>query len=152
MPRPKRSSFKSLPPGSGRAVKPINWARVDELLMAGCDGSEIAAVFHMHPHTFYDRVQIEKGMHFTHYQVERLSEGNSMLREQQFLKAVGKTELGDNTMLVWLGKNRLKQVDKQPDERATETVGLIHNLIAKAAGKDIEPQPVQQTIPEHKGK
>ena len=53
-------------------------------------------------------------------------------------------------MLIWLGKNRLGQVDKQPEERATETLGLINEIIAKASGKD-ESKSVPQTTTEHPG-
>jgi hypothetical protein len=117
----------------------------------------------MHPETFYDRVRLEKGICFTEYQLQRACEGESMIRETQFLKAIGKTEKGDNTMLIWLGKNRLKQVDKQPEEKATETIGLIHNMITKLASTegvnfkpritqkeiDIESQPESEASSEH---
>lgn len=133
--RPPRKKTITRPQG-GRSTKKINWKRVDELLMAGCTGVEIAAVFDMHPHTFYDRVLKEKTVCFTDYQSEKRFVGDTLIKEAQFLKAIGKAEIGDNTMLVWLGKNRLGQVDRQPEERATETLGLIHAMISKIAGED----------------
>jgi hypothetical protein len=94
-----------------RPEKPIDWKVVDQLLMAGCLGTEIAANFDMHPDTFYNRVEQQYGMGFTAYCSEKRSKGDSLLRAKQFEKALEK----DNTMLIWLGKQRLQQ--KEPESR-----------------------------------
>lgn len=91
-----------------RPNKPIDWQRVEELLEANCHGTEIASIYGMHPNTFYDRVVQEYGMSFTEFSTRKKETGNAYLREAQYLKALDK----DNTMLVWLGKNRLNQSDK----------------------------------------
>lgn len=88
-----------------RPVKPLDWKKVDNLLMAGCHGTEIAANFDMHPETFYRKVQEEKKVGFTEYSALKRSQGDSLLRAKQFEKALEK----DNTMMIWLGKNRLNQ-------------------------------------------
>lgn len=90
-----------------RPEKPINWKLVDDLLIAGCNGSEIASHFDMHPDTLYRRIEEQYGMGFTAYCSEKRQRGDSILRSKQFEKAMK----GDNTMLVWLGKNRLKQAE-----------------------------------------
>lgn len=90
-----------------RPEKPIDWNLVDNLLIAGCFGTEIAAHFDLHHETFYNRVQDKYGMGFTAYRAEKLYKGDSILRAKQFEKA----SKGDNMMLIWLGKNRLKQKD-----------------------------------------
>jgi hypothetical protein len=90
-----------------RPEKPINWKLVDDLLIAGCLGTEIAPHFDIHPTNFYIRVEQEYGMSFTAYSAEKRQKGDSILRAKQFEKATK----GDNTMLVWLGKNRLKQAE-----------------------------------------
>ncbi len=118
MPRPKR---EGIPNRHSRPTKPINWDLVDELLLAGCDGAEIAPHFDMHPHTFYDRVQLEKGMLFTDYRLEKKSKGESILRHAQYKKAIGATDKGDNTLLIWLGKVRLDQRETQEISVAPET-------------------------------
>lgn len=94
---------------AGRPSLEINWNRVDELLEAGCLGSEIAPVFSMHPHTFYDHVEKKYGMKFSEFRQRKMAKGDSLLREVQYNKAIGKTKDGDNTLLIWLGKNRLNQ-------------------------------------------
>jgi hypothetical protein len=65
----------------------------------------------MHYQTFYDRVCLEKGMGFTEYSQQKKEQGNSILRKVQFKKA----SEGDNTLLIWLGKNRLKQERKEKE-------------------------------------
>jgi hypothetical protein len=95
---------------AGRPYKPIDWKRVDELLEAGCTGGEIAPHFNMHHDTFYERVQTDHGVTFTEYADKKRQKGGSLIREKQYKKALK----GDNSMLIWLGKNRLGQKDN-PD-------------------------------------
>lgn len=92
---------------TGRNVKLVDWKRVDELLMAGCNGTEICPHFDMHHDTFYRKVEEKFGISFTAYSALKKNKGDSLLREKQFEKALQ----GDNTMMVWLGKNRLGQKD-----------------------------------------
>jgi hypothetical protein len=51
----------------GRPRKPIDWKRVDRLLMAGCKGTEIAPHFDMHYETFYRKVEKKYKVGFTEY-------------------------------------------------------------------------------------
>lgn len=99
--------------------KLVNWELVDTLLLSGCTGTEIASHFNMHHDTFFRKLEKEKGVAFTAYCQEKRSKGDSLIKHQQFLKALGKTTEGDNTMLVWLGKNRLGQKEN-PDQESTE--------------------------------
>ena len=110
-----------------RPEKPINWEVVENLLVSGCLGTEIAAQFDMHPDTFYRRVEQQYGMGFTDYSSEKRCKGNAVLRAKQFEKAVKK---GDNSMLIWLGKNRLGQKETQesviPNQGALD---ITHELL-----------------------
>jgi predicted metal-binding transcription factor (methanogenesis marker protein 9) len=101
-----------------RPEKPIDWKRVDELLMCGCLGTEIAACFDMHPTTFYERVADKYKMSFTNYMSQKRSHGDTLLREAQHKKALK----GDNSMLIWLGKNRLGQKDQPTAIDVTDDV------------------------------
>lgn len=92
----------------GRTPKKIDWKLVDKLLISGCNGTEIAPHFDMHYQTFYDRVSQEYSIPFTEYQQLKRAHGHSLLRDKQFEKAMD----GDNTMLIWLGKHRLDQIEK----------------------------------------
>jgi hypothetical protein len=80
------------------------------LLEAGCPGTEIAPHFDLGYDRFYDRVQQQYGIGFTEYSQKIRQKGDSNIREKQYKKALK----GDNTLLIWLGKNRLGQKEN-PD-------------------------------------
>lgn len=105
----------------GRPEKPIDWELVDKLLEAGCLGTEIAPHFDMHPKTFYERVVQKHNVTFTEYSLEKCSKGDSALRSKQFEEALK----GDKMMLIWLGKQRLAQKDKSPEEIAAQSITHI---------------------------
>lgn len=98
-----------------RPQKPIDWAKVDQLLLAGCTGTEIAPHFDIHVENFYLRVQEQYGMGFTGYSALKRQQGDSLLKAKQFEKAMK----GDNTLLIWLGKTRLNQ--KEDDSKNPNT-------------------------------
>lgn len=112
--------------------KPIDWELVDKLLMAGCSGTEIAPHFNIHEDTLYNRTSERYGMHYSAYSAKMYEKGNSCLRNVQYDKALA----GDNTMMVWLGKNRLKQRDTPIDVTVTqmqiETSKAIMDQLTKA--------------------
>lgn len=110
---------------------PIDWNRVEAMLVAGCMGTEVAAFFAMHPETFYRRVQEEFGIGFTEYLQQKRSIGDSIIREKQYLKAIGLEKEGDNTLLIWLGKNRLKQSETPPNDASEQSVKQHDELMVQ---------------------
>ncbi len=98
--------------------KPIDWDLVDKLLLAGCSGAQIAPHFDMCYDNFYDRVMQEKKMFFTEYRALKKQQGDACLIAKQYEKAMS----GDNTMLVWLGKNRLKQKENPVEDTTPEDI------------------------------
>lgn len=111
-----------------RPEKEIDWDLVDRKLIAGCLGTEIAPFFDMHVNTFYDRVMLKYKMGFTAYCQQKRALGDSNIREVQYNKALE----GDNTMLIWLGKNRLKQ-SEAPQEISVspETLSGFNDLMGQ---------------------
>jgi len=107
-------------PTGGRPRKEIDWDVVDELLVSGCIGTEVAAFFGMHPETLYRRVEDRYKVAFSVYLQEKQSLGDAMVRKKQYLKALGIDKDGDNMMLIWLGKNRLKQSDTPVQDNINE--------------------------------
>lgn len=101
----------------------INWERVDELLACGCSGVEISASIGITNLTLYKHCEKKFGKSFSDYKSEKSAVGVSLIREQQYKKALGLTDKGDNTLLIWLGKNRLDQRDhaKEDDMKAMES-------------------------------
>lgn len=115
-----------------RPEKKLNWEEVDEFLSTGCLGTEIAAYYDMHPETFYRKVQEEFNIGFTEYSQQKKQIGDALIRRAQFHKALGINKDGDNTMLIWLGKQRLdqKEPDKAPDNVVDEkTVDIFDRLM-----------------------
>ena len=116
----------------GRPKADINWDMVDEYLIAGCSGREIAGLIGLNPATIYDRCEKDHGIPFSDYSQQRYSKGESLIRQKQFLKALKGD--GDNTMLIWLGKTRLGQ--KEPTngiEVDVNTATLFEQLMKALA-------------------
>lgn len=100
---------------TGRNEKIVDWSLVERKLIAGCNGTEIAGFLGMHHDTFYRKVEETYGISFTAYMQQKRSIGDTNLREVQYNKAIE----GDNAMLIWLGKNRLKQSESPQEIAAT---------------------------------
>ena len=113
----------------GRPEKPIDWKRVDELLEAGCHGTEICPHFDLTPERFYERVQQKYGVSFSIYSQGKKQKGDSCLRERQYLKALK----GDNMMLIWLGKDRLNQQENKYNSLNSLIINTIN--YSEALGK-----------------
>lgn len=94
---------------AGRPVIEIDMKKVDFFIEAGCSGCEIASMLGIHHDTLYDRIRDEHGVLFSEYSAKRRPKGDASIRVKQYQKALQ----GDNHMLIWLGKNRLKQKDKE---------------------------------------
>jgi len=102
---------------AGRAEITIDWKQVENLLMAGCSGAEIAASLGMHPETLYDRVVKEFKISFTDYSYKYKQKGDSLLKAKQFESAIKDKNI---PMQIWLGKNRLNQTDKNQTDLTTK--------------------------------
>ncbi len=92
---------------------PIDWDYVDAMLFDHLSGIEIAANLGCYPDTLYNRCEQEHGMNWTLYATPRKAKGDGAIKRMQMKKAMK----GDNTMLIWLGKQRLGQ-----RENASETI------------------------------
>ena len=92
---------------------PINWKEIGQMLQAGCHGVECAAYIGIDPETLYNRCKDDNGIGFSEFIRQNRRKGNALLRVKQFEVALKDK---DKTMLVWLGKQRLKQRDRFPEE------------------------------------
>lgn len=93
----------------GPKLTPIDWEQFDKLCSIQCSQREIAHWFECSVDTIERAVEREKGMKFAEYFEQKRGRGKIALRRKQYEKALG----GDNTMLLWLGKQYLEQADKQ---------------------------------------
>jgi hypothetical protein len=117
----------------GRPKADIDWDYVDSLLEAGCSGREISSTIGITPQTIYDRCLQDNKKEFSLYSQEKQAKGESLLRAHQYAKALGYTDKGDNTLLIWLGKTRLKQIDAS-QLAAAEAGKVNYNIVTDAKG------------------
>lgn len=103
---------------AGRPEITIDWKQVDNLLVAGCTGTEISSFLGVHPDTLYNQTEKFYGVKFSDYSAQKRQKGDSILRAKQFELA----SRGDKMMLIWLGKNRLKQKDTPDEITVTEEI------------------------------
>lgn len=108
---------------ANRKKIPIDWDKVDLMLEAGCLGTEVAGEFKCSADTLYNRCEEDKGVLFSDYRRQKTSRGDGRLRVSQYKKALR----GDNTMMVWLGKNRLMQ--KENPEALQEFNGKLIEVL-----------------------
>ncbi len=117
---------------------PIDWDVVDKMLEAGCLGSEIAGELGFSRHTLYDRCVAEKKILFSDYSFDKKNKGDGRLRISQYKKALK----GDNTMMVWLGKNRIGQKDNpETIEGFSGKLNEVLDFIKTIKGEDDFNQP-----------
>lgn len=102
----------------GRPRKEVDWKQFDQLCSIQCTEQEIAAWFDMKLDTLNARCKEKYDRTFSDVYGEKRQAGKSSLRRSQFKKAME----GNPTMLIWLGKQYLKQADKHEiDQNTTMT-------------------------------
>lgn len=114
-----------------RPEKPIDWNRVDQYLVGGMLGVEIAAYFDMHPKTFYDRVFEKYNITFTEYCQSKRSKGDGLLKVKSFEKAMN----GDNVQLTLNLKNRCGWSDKLHQTYANDPDNPVPEWIQNVNGQ-----------------
>ena len=141
---PRKKPLVTLKP-VGNTVVPIDWDLVDSLIQKGCNGVQIAARLDCHPDTLYARCKTERGMHYSDYSLQKRAKGDTYLVETQYDLALE----GDRTLLIFLGKTRLGQIEARHKDDNTEQLGQLMQLISTLAGKPIElPQTAEKASDE----
>lgn len=93
----------------GRPKLEIKWKTVDRLCKIQCTGPEIASILEVSEDTLTRAANREKKCSFAEYIKSKSVDGKTSLRRLQWRAA----KKGNITMLIWLGKQYLEQVDKQ---------------------------------------
>lgn len=97
-----------LQPRSGRPSAQLDWKKIDFLLESGNSGVQVAATIGIHANTLYERCAQEKKVPFNEYAQEKKAAGHGKILGKQYAKALQ----GDNSMLIWVGKQQLGQRDE----------------------------------------
>jgi|HubBroStandDraft_2_1064218.scaffolds.fasta_scaffold230889_4 hypothetical protein len=123
-----------------RPPKPIDWDLVEVKMAAGCNGIEIAQDFRLDRDTFYDRFKKEYGESFSDYSARQASVGEGNIKFVQYARAIGLTKKGDNSLLIHLGKVRLKQREPSTEvdigEDTIKQFEALMNQISNLQEKD----------------
>jgi hypothetical protein len=90
-----------------KTILNYDWERIDRYLVAGASGYEVANCLGICHHSLREAVRQKFGMPFVQYKQDKLAKGDSLLKLKQFDEAMS----GNISMLIWLGKVRLKQRD-----------------------------------------
>lgn len=93
----------------GRPKADIDWDFVGKMLEAGLSCNSIAASIGVDEGTLRKRCETDNNCLFSEFGQQKRAKGDGMLKAKQFQIAMS----GDKTMLIWLGKQRLDQHEKQ---------------------------------------
>ena len=125
---------------AGRKKISIDWDKVDNYLMSGSNGVQVAAMIGIHYNTLVNKCKEEKKCDFSDYLQQKKEKGNNLLKAMQYKLAMN----GDRGMLIWLGKNRLDQSDKK--EIKQHNTGSLINI--NMTGGSDEPIRTENDIKE----
>lgn len=93
----------------GRPRKEIDLEQVKAMCRIQCTQEEVCSILEVDHKTLNNRLRAEGYSSYSQFHKKYNHEGKSSLRRAQWKAA---TEDRNPTMLVWLGKNMLKQTDK----------------------------------------
>jgi len=94
--------------GKGRPKIQIDWTAFDKLCGMQCTKREIADFFDVSEDTIDRACKRDHKVNFAVYFAQKAAKGRISLRRKQWDVAMA----GNNTMLIWLGKQYLGQSDK----------------------------------------
>jgi hypothetical protein len=113
----------------------IDWDEVGDMLVAGCDATSIARALGISTDTLYVRSKQDNKLDFSAFSQQKKAQGDDLLRRKQFEVALN----GNVSMLIWLGKNRLGQSDKQEiNDKRNDTLALAREVLAAAEAEGVE--------------
>lgn len=111
----------------GRPESVIDWDQLDKLCQMHCTQEEMAAFLQVTVDTIDSTIKKRYNKSFSEYYNEKAALGKISLRRAQLQKALK----GDNTMMIWLGKNYLGQTDKSELEMKYKAE-IIHRVEASS--------------------
>ncbi len=119
--RPCRSIYLKM----ARPKAKIDWDHAGKLIAAGCDGVQVAAYFGIKPDTLYFRCEQDNKQGFSEFLREKRAKGDALLYATQYELAIKEK---NPTMLVWLGKQRLGQREKQDTDLTSNGQTILVKL------------------------
>ena len=112
---------------NGRNRVFIDWKLVENLCKIQCTQEEIASVVNVCLDTLQSRCSDEHGVSFSEFFKQKKEGGKASLRRSQWKTA----DSGNPTMQIWLGKQYLKQTDKNELSSDGDGININYNVIKK---------------------
>ena len=110
---------KPIPRLPQRPCAPIDWKKVEVMMLAGCSGEEIAGSVGVHHDTFYRRFQQEYGTSFTLASHSKKKAGHGNIRSRQYIAALnGNTQMLKILGEEWLGQGKGQSECAEDDDRS----------------------------------
>lgn len=104
----------------GRPKKEIDYTKLDAMCAIHCTGEECAAILNIDYDTLNKCLKRDGHIGFTEYFRIKGSNGKMSLRRKQYDQAMS----GNATMLIWLGKQWLGQLDKAEEIKQTAPIKI----------------------------
>lgn len=101
---------------AGRKKILIDWERVDELLVKGCNGVVVANALGIHPDTLYNAVKQKYKMDFSAYRLQKRAKTEEILNETLWEEAIEKRNI---TALIFLYKQVIGERSKKQEIEMT---------------------------------
>jgi hypothetical protein len=102
----------------GRPQKELDWGKLDAVLQFGARLLDCQGILDLSDETILKKIKQKYGVSFAEYRELRMSTMRAKLLQKQFDVAMQ----GNVTMLIWLGKQHLGQVDKLETENVTASI------------------------------
>lgn len=110
----------------GRPPIKIDLAQAEQLCQLGCTLREVAGFFKCSEDTIQRALKRERDQTFSEFWDMHAAGGDISLRRAQYDVAVNKK---DPKMLIWLGKQRLGQKEKQEIEHSGHIGGVAVEIV-----------------------
>ena len=123
----KKPNNKAVNKGVNKGGRPkfvIDYKKLDAMCAIQCTGEECAAILDVSYEHLNNQLKKDGKGGFLDYFKQKSANGKMSLRRKQFDLASS----GNPTMLIWLGKQWLSQVDKQEVEHSGEVVNFNMNF------------------------
>lgn len=147
---------------SQRPCAPIDWKKVEVMMLAGSSGEEIAGSVGVHHDTFYRRFQQEYGISFTVASHSKKKAGHGNVRTRQYIAALnGNTQMLKILGEEWLGQGKgNSESSDNGDERgavieqqnAKEMASSLHNRAIILTDLETEQSLLHQECPRKEDK
>jgi len=111
----------------GRPIKEIDWKEFDKLCALQCTEQEIADWFEICTDTLETRIKETYGVTFSELFRRKRGKGKIALRRMQMQAC----EKGNTALLIFLGKQYLKQTDKNEISGDEKGISINYNVINK---------------------